>query len=207
MSTSDVSVGSQKYYDTAEVEAYIAETGVAISQLQERLQDAIGRAEAAEQRPSGVAPDAASLGRALVLATEVADKTIAEADQRAAEIIQQAQRDAAGLVGAAREESERLVAAARQTAAESPSPGEPPLLAALDTFLGRSPQVREDLRLVEREAEACRWRLVQGSAGSADRVGDSRSVPPPPRVPQPEPPHYNWRSPQGARQEPPTPPV
>jgi len=207
MSTSDVSVGSQKYYDTVEVDAYIAETGVAITQLQERLQDAIRRAEVAEQRPSGVAPDAASLGRALVLATEVADKTIAEADHRAAEIIQQAERDAASMVDAAREEAERLIAGARKTAAEAPSPGEPPLLAALDTFLGRSQQVREDLRLVEREAEACRWRLVQGATDSADRTGDSRSAPPPPRGLQAEPPQYNWRSPQGPRQEPPTPPV
>jgi hypothetical protein len=188
MSAPDDSGGSLKYYDTAEVEAYISDATTAIAQLQERLQQATARAEAAEQRASGTGPDTASLGRALLLASEVADKTIAEADERAREVLRQAEKDAAAVLEAARREAAKLVEAATQAAAEQAAqvrlPENHPFLAAVDGFLRHIAQVREDLLVVEREAELCRTELSEKAGRASGGPGGPRPAAAPLRAPQ-----------------------
>jgi DivIVA protein len=187
MSTSDTStVGAstdqQKYYDPAEVEAYVAEVTNTIKTLQARLTDAVRRAEVAEQSTGGDRqPETASLGRALLLAGEVADKTIADADARGAEIIRAAEDRAVAIIEAANHEAQRLVEAAGGAAAEVFQKGEARLLAAVSAFMEGSEVLRGALARIE--ADATSWRSAVPSPSMAPTPAARSTFVPPPAAP------------------------
>lgn len=190
MSTPDPQAGQHKYYDPGEVEAYVADVTNTIKTLQGRLQEALRRAEHAEQehregdQPYGdAAAESASLGRALLLAGEVADKTIADADARAAEIVGDGQRRAAAIVEAAQSEARRVVDAAGGAAAEIFEKGEARLLAAVSAFVDGSNVLRSALARIEEDAT------------------DWRHLGRPPVPPQRQPPE--WERPDSASSTPP----
>ena len=176
MSSPDPTAGQQKYYDPAEVEAYVADVTATIKTLQGRLQEAVRRAEHAEQTgpgdrgdpPSGdYHPESASLGRALLLAGEVADKTIADADIRATEIVRAAEYRAAAIVEAAHTEARRLVDTASGAAAEVFQKGEARLLAAVSAFVEGSNVLRSALARIEGDATS--WRHSGRTPTTSDR--------------------------------------
>jgi len=176
MSSPDPTAGQQKYYDPAEVEAYVADVTATIKTLQARLQEAVRRAEHAEQSGPGERwdqasgdyhPESASLGRALLLAGEVADKTIADADTRAAEIARAAEYRAAAIVEAAHTEARRLVDTASGAAAEVFQKGEARLLAAVSAFVEGSNVLRAALSRIEDDATS--WRNSGRTRPTSDR--------------------------------------
>jgi cell division septum initiation protein DivIVA len=157
MSSSDAPPGQQKYYDPAEVEAYVRDVTETIKTLQARLQEASRRAEAAERALDGDSqPETASLGRALLLAGDVADKTIADANAKATEIIRAAEEKAADIVERANTEASRLIDAAGGAAADVFEKGEARLLAAVSAFMEGSNVLRAALGRIEDDATA--WR-------------------------------------------------
>lgn len=170
MSASSFSVGEPKYYDPAEVEAYVNAATATIKALQARLTDAIQRAEASEAALDNSQPETAGLGRALLLASEVADKTISEAEARAAEVVRAAEERGATLVAAAEAEATRLVDAARETAADIFRKGEARLLGAVNAFVEGSTVLREELAKVGDDATG--WR-VETPAPPTASVRDS----------------------------------
>jgi hypothetical protein len=170
MSTSDAPPGQQKYYDPAEVEAYIRDVTETIKALQARLEETTRRADAAERYMGERNPETASLGRALLLAGEVADKTIADADIRAGDIIRGAEDRAVAIIEAANGEAQRLVDAAGGAAAGLFQKGEARLLAAVSAFMEGSNVLRSALSKIEEDAAS--WR-------SSVRGPQSPSAPPP----------------------------
>jgi len=164
MSTPSFPAGDPKYYDPAEVEAYVNDATTTIRTLQARLADAARRADEAEQALGDCQPEAASLGRALLLASEVADKTVAEAEAHAAEIVRAASEQAAAIIATAELEAHHLVDAAHGAATDIFRDGEARLMAAVSAFVEGSTVLREELAKVGEDA--ARWR-----AGSSPQDG------------------------------------
>jgi len=79
-----------RYYDPDEVDTYVNDATNTIRTLNARLLDATRRADEAERALGDKQTETASLGRALLLASDVADKTIFGAGATAAEIIRAA---------------------------------------------------------------------------------------------------------------------
>jgi vacuolar-type H+-ATPase subunit H len=163
MKSQDAASDQQKYYDPAEVEAYVTDVTNTIKTLHARLLDATRRAELAEQTFGDQHADTASLGRALVLAGEVADKTIADADARAAEIIRSAEAGASGITQSAHDEANRLVDSARSAAADLFRSGETRLLEVVAAFVEGTNVLRADLEKITSHATS--WRGTIPSAG------------------------------------------
>lgn len=192
MSASDPPPGQQKYYDPAEVEAYVRDVTETIKTLQARLQEASRRAEAAERALDGDAqPETASLGRALLLAGEVADKTIADANAKAAEILKAAEEKATEIIERANSEATRLVDAAGGAAADVFEKGEARLLAAVSAFMEGSNVLRAALGRIEEDATS--WRKTARAprpeapeTPNAPALHDEAPAPAP--TSQPEPP-------------------
>ncbi len=150
--------GQQKYYDPAEVDAYVADVTKTIKTLQARLKDAERRADLAdlaEQRDQ-VAQAAGRAGTDGVNQARRADQTVAEAEDRAAAIVRAAEDRAAAIVGAANAEAYRLVDAARDAAADVFQTGEARLLAAVSAFVEGSNILRREMARIEKDAT--NWR-------------------------------------------------
>ena len=105
MSAPGFPAGDPRQYDPVEVEAYVNDATATIRSLQVRLADAARRADEAEMALADCPPETASLGRALLLASDVSDKTIAEAETRAAEIVRLAGEQAVSIIAAAEDEA------------------------------------------------------------------------------------------------------
>lgn len=152
MSGSDVTAGEARYYDPGQVEAYINEVTNTIKTLQARLSEATRRAEEAERSVGdGQEPESASIGRALLLASEVAEKTISEADARAAEIVEAAHIEASAILAASQREADHLIDRAREAAAAHYRGGQERLLAAVHAFVEGANMLRHQLAEVEED--------------------------------------------------------
>lgn len=158
MTSPDPSSSESRYYDAEEVEAYIQQAEATFAELSGQLQTALARAEAAEGQIGGVSRDRSSLGRALVLASEVADNTIAEADQQAARIRGEAEGHARQTMERAREEAARLTAGNNARADR-----EAAILAALARFDEQCQALQQDLDAVQREVTALTESRLFGS--------------------------------------------
>jgi hypothetical protein len=154
VTVSDLPAGATRYYDPNEVEAYIRDATTAIGMLQARLQEAVHRAEEAERKLADYKPETLGLGRALLLASDVADKTIADADGRVAEIMRVAQRQAAELIDNANAEALRVVDDARSVAADLIQQGYARLSAAVSSFVGSSQLLQAELSAIVDEARS-----------------------------------------------------
>jgi cell division septum initiation protein DivIVA len=179
MSTPEVSGGEQKYYEPAEVEAYVNDVTNVIKGLQASLREATVRAEAAERALADNHPETATLGRALLLAGEVADKTVAEADIKAEEIVRAAQDRASGITGAARSEAQRLVTTAREASADLYQMGEARLLAAVDAFIQGAEVLRGELATIKVEASTWRDSIATSDASGMGSPSRAEFDPPP----------------------------
>jgi DivIVA protein len=188
VSSSGPSANPPKYYDPGEVEAYISEATTTITALQARLEELARRAADAEQALGDYHPETASLGRALLLASEVADKTISDADaraeeivrvadERAQEIVEAARKDADSVLVTARSEANRLINAATTAAADAVQVGEARLLAAVARFVESSNTLRAELAGVEDDATA--WRGTINTSPGRSREHAVAFVPPP----------------------------
>ena len=188
MSSSGPSAHPPKYYDPGEVEAYISEATTTITTLQARLEELARRAADAEQALGDYHPETASLGRALLLASEVADKTISDADARAEEIVRVADVRAHEIVEAARKEADnilvtaqteanRLINAATTAAADAFQVGQTRLLAAVARFVEGSNTLRAELAGVEDDATT--WRAEINPSSGRSREHAVAFAPPP----------------------------
>jgi cell division septum initiation protein DivIVA len=173
MTTQETPSGDQRFYDPTEVEAYVNEVTGTIRTLQARLVEAERRADQAGL-PGDQHPETATIGRALLLAGEVADKTIAEADARAAQIVGAAEDRAADIVSAAKADADRMIDRARDAAAEMFQRGEARLLAAVSAFVEGSDILRAELTRIEEDAAS--WR---GSNRATPGTDSPVSSPPP----------------------------
>jgi len=169
MTTSEPTGGQDRYYDPAEVEAYILEATTTIKSLQAQLREVTRRAEDAEHG-QGTQGETASLGRALLLASEVAEKTIADADSNAAQILRSAEDQAKALIEAAHAEGDRLVVAARGTAERAFQDSEARLLAAVNAFVEGSNILRDELSKVKLDVTKWREPSVDETYGPPDSV-------------------------------------
>ena len=135
METQDGPADRATYYDPGEVEAYVKEATATIKALQARLQEEVRRADQAEVALGDYHPESAGLGRALLLAGEVADKTISDADAKASEILESARAEAAAIVERGRHEAQEIVSKATAEAAAEYRIGENRLMAAVSAFV------------------------------------------------------------------------
>jgi hypothetical protein len=167
MSATNFSSGESKFYDPGEVEAYINEATNTIKTLQARLADATRRSEEAERSMSESQPETASLGRALLLASEVADKTLSDADARAAEIVRAAQAEASTIIAASQRDADRLIDRAKEAAAAHYRVGQERLLAAVAAFVEGANVLRG--QLTEVEEDSTRWQGSVPPPSAVDR--------------------------------------
>jgi cell division septum initiation protein DivIVA len=175
MSSPGSSAGEAKYYDPAEVESYISEATSTVNALQSRLADALRRAEEAERALDEKQPETASLGRALLLASSVADKTIAEAETKAEEIHNDAEVRAASIVAEAEVEARRVVEVAQAAAADIFGRSEAQLLAAVNALVDGSNVLREEL--AKMEGETSRDRASVGAEIFPPPITGTRRLP------------------------------
>ncbi len=116
-------------YDQDAVDEFLERVGVGLAELQDRLRTAAARLKELEANgpvtseapalavaPEPAAPvasvtqsDASAVGRALVLAQEAADRTIAEANAEAAVVTKRATAEAERITATAQREADRLV--------------------------------------------------------------------------------------------------
>lgn len=136
--------GDSRYYDPAGVDAYIAAATTTISELQDKLAAMLRLVAAAEHGVSSSQADTMSLGRALLLTSEVADKIIADADVRAEEITAAANAHARSVVAAAATEAGRIIGQAQTVAAEILGRGEERLLDIVLPLAARSELVCDE---------------------------------------------------------------
>jgi DivIVA protein len=176
MSLSKLPMDETKYYDPTEVEAYIEEATITIKNLQARLSESTRRAEEAERSAERSIdegqPEPASLGRALLLASQVAERTIYDADIKAAEIIDAAKEAATVIIAAAQQDADRLVEAAEKAGAVYFRNAQDRLLVAVSAFVEGADILQR--QLAELQEEASGWQ--DSTSTSAVTPAD----PPPP---------------------------
>jgi hypothetical protein len=181
MSASNFSINEPKYYDPAEVDTYVNDATNTIKTLQSRLAEATRRAEEAERAAAEGKPETASLGRALLLASEVADKTISDADVKAAEIVHAAHERASSIIATAEADGRRVIESAQRAAVDVFRDGEARLLAAVDAFIEGSTVLRGELAKVHDEASS--WRGSMHQPGGSPLQPEPRSHVPSPQRP------------------------
>jgi hypothetical protein len=167
------------YYDPGEVEAYVKEATATIKALQGRLQEEVRRADQAEAALGDYHPESAGLGRALLLAGEVADKTISDADAKASEILESAKVEAGAIVERGRHEAHELVSKAKLEAAAEYRKGEERLMAAVNAFVRGVDVLRGELATIAGETSP----PADPPTETVETIDRERSLPQPPPPP------------------------
>ena len=85
-------------YDPDEVDAFLEQVARSVQELDQKLKDAIDRAEKAEARAREAGDADEALRRTLVLAQRTADAAVSEAEDRAAALMAEAEGKAATTV-------------------------------------------------------------------------------------------------------------
>lgn len=114
-------------YDTRDVDEFLERVAVGVGELQERLRDALQRADAAEARVADAearAREAAMNVRDTTEADETLKRTLVLAQRTADAAIKEAEEQARQTLGAARDEADRLLAEARQATATAKAEAE-----------------------------------------------------------------------------------
>lgn len=96
-----------KGYHPDDVDEFLEEVAVGLEVLQDRLRQAVDRAQRAEQAASESGSSDETLRRTLVLAQRTADLTVREAQEEAAKILAEAEQKAQKVVGEAEERARR----------------------------------------------------------------------------------------------------
>lgn len=96
-----------KGYHPDDVDEFLEEVAVGLEVLQDRLRQAVERAQRAEQAAADVGGSDDTLRRTLVLAQRTADLAVQEAREQAAKILAQAEQQAQALVTEAEERARR----------------------------------------------------------------------------------------------------
>ena len=89
-------------YDPDEVDSFLEQVARAVQELDQKLKDALDRAEKAEARAREAGDADEALRRTLVLAQRTADAAVSEAETRAAALLAEAEGKAAAVSASSR---------------------------------------------------------------------------------------------------------
>jgi DivIVA domain-containing protein len=170
-------------YNTRDVDDFIEQVAAALGVLQDRLRDAMVRAESAERRlvdvqrqleqaqrrPAAPEPSGAddTLRRTLVLAQRTADATIKEAKDEAARLVSEAREEAARIRSEIEAEARRGTEGARQAAE-----------AELQQLLETRDALKRDVDALSQRTEDQRERLRAGLAELQRVLDDPNTLQP-----------------------------
>src|ERR1700722_10101271 len=99
-------------YHPEDVDQFLERVAAGIEVLQDRLRQAIERAQRAEQAASEAGGNDDALRRTLLLAQRTADMAVQEAREQAARVVASAEQQAQSLLGEAEQQVRNLVAEA-----------------------------------------------------------------------------------------------